>query len=303
MNVLGVAVCPDCDARFAIREGKAHLVGRIVRCSKCHRKFKLSLEKMTNTEKAAVTTAPEATKTQAKSSVRKRRSRVEIREEHIAHVRDAFRDLHARLTCIQENKSTEEDVRIWCLDALRNALGWDESQISTEFRVLGKRVDIALKLDDKVVIVIETKNIRHGMGQNALEQTAAYALNLGAHWAVLTNGQVWRLYRVEQVRGSDPHILEVFDVALLNEDGVSDGDAEMLYLLTQRALSTGDTENMYHLAAATSERRVINALRSEKVVKAVRRELISAYADEAKVDIDDELAACVIRRLLEPDDL
>jgi hypothetical protein len=108
-----------------------------------------------------------------------------------------------------------------------------------------------------VYLIIECKNIRSKLPNRTLEQAIGYAAHLSADWAATTNGQQWRLYRVVPVRGRDPKAVQIFDVALLDEDGMSNEDAENLCMLTARAILSGDTERRYHRTACTSERSLL----------------------------------------------
>ena len=107
------------------------------------------------------------------------------------------------------------------------------------------------------------------------------------------------------MKGSDPHVVEVFDLALLDQDGVSDEDAEKLYLLTSRALFSGDSERMYHRIACLSTQRVLTALTSPRVLKAVRRTLGDSYKMETcqSVRLDDDLIVDRLKELFLPSDL
>ncbi|MBN2712157.1 MAG: type I restriction enzyme HsdR N-terminal domain-containing protein [Planctomycetes bacterium] len=299
--VIGIAECDSCSARFKIREKQRYLQGKSIRCPKCHSLFRVNLSEPSFVEEAALKNDEEEEK-----KANKRRSKNEIRQEYIDQVKTGFRELHGRLSEINDNqKSSEEQVRVWCIDALRNALGYANNQIDTELRALGKSVDIAIKNNDKVFMIIECKNIRSKLNGTVLNQAALYASTLTADWAVITNGQIWKLYRVFPQKGMDPKIIEVFDVALLDDDGVSDKDAEDLYLLTHRAISSGDTEKNYHQTASTTQKRLIKVMKSEKVIKAIRQELISNYKEDTgeNIKLDDDDIGEKVGALFEPLDL
>lgn len=91
-------------------------------------------------------------------------------------------------------------------------------------------------------------------------------------------------------------------MALLDEDGVSDEDAEKLYLLSHRGLSSGDTEREYHGVRCTSPARAFEALFSDRVLSALRIELASTCKDEEgeAVKLANEDAGDALRNLLTP---
>ncbi|QDT69691.1 hypothetical protein MalM25_26310 [Planctomycetes bacterium MalM25] len=298
-NLLGVAVCDECDARIRIFRKHEALVGKNVRCPRCHTRFALTLEEASEKDRIAI----EADQAERSAKRKKRRTKHEIRYEHVATAREGFRALHERLSAIaNEKRSSEEQVRVWCIDVLRTALGYEDAQLDTESKVMGGRVDIAIKEQDEVQLIIECKNIRSRLRNNVREQAGVYAATLSAPWAVVTNGDIWKLYRVTPQKGMSPRMDLVFDVALLDEDGISDEDAEKLYLLSHRALSSGDTESEYHGVRCSGPSRVYEALFSERVLSAMRIELASSYKEETEqsVKLSDEDAEDALKNLLTP---
>jgi predicted Zn finger-like uncharacterized protein len=298
-DLLGMAVCDECNSRIRLFKRHEPLIGKTVRCPKCHTNFTLTLETPTNTDKIAV----EAEQEEEQQQKKRKRSKDEIRAHHITTASEGFRALHGRLKEIaQASSSSEEQVRIWCVDALKTALGFNYTQIDTELKALNGRVDIAIKNGDAVQMVIECKNIKAKLNNSVRDQAGAYAATLSAPWAVVTNGEIWKLYRVTPQPGKPPSVDKVFDVALLDEDGVSESDAENLYLLSHRALSSGDTENGAHKALSTSPQKVYDALFSERVLDAVRLELTQSYKSETNqnVKITNEEAKEAMRGLFTP---
>jgi predicted Zn finger-like uncharacterized protein len=297
-DLLGMAVCDECNSRIRVFKRHETLIGKTVRCPKCHTHFTLTLEPPTNSDKIAVEAEQEEEK-----QLKKKRSKDEIRTSHITTASEGFRALHGRLKEIaQAPSSSEEQVRIWCVDALKTALGFNHTQIDTELKALSGRVDIAVKLGDTVHMIIECKNVRSKLKNNVRDQAGTYASTFSAPWAVVTNGDIWKLYRVTPQPGKAPRMDLVFDIALLDEDGISESDAENLYLLSNRALSSGDTENEYHNVRSTSAPKLYDALFSERVLDAIRLELTQAYKLETSqnVKITNEDAKAAMHDLVTP---
>ncbi|WP_442485080.1 type I restriction enzyme HsdR N-terminal domain-containing protein [Aeoliella sp. SH292] len=297
-KLLGIAVCDECNSRIQVLEKHASLIGKAVRCPKCHTRFVLQLEPASTSDEVAVQAQAEESE-----KPRKRRSKDQIRQEHIAAALDGFRTLHSRLAAISEDpKSSEEQIRVWCMDVLRTALGYADEQLNTELRVMGGRIDIAVMDGNEVLMVIECKNIRSRLNHHVRDQGGMYAATLTAPWALITNGDLWKLYRVTPQKGQSPRLDLVFDVSLLDEDGVSEADAENLYLLTSRALTSGDTENEYHQVRCTSAARTYDALFSDRVVSALRLELAHSYKGEHEQNVRllDDDAVAALHELLTP---
>lgn len=305
-DVIGVTVCDECGTRYKLREKNRHQLGKPARCQRCNTIFNVELVDPTPLENAAIKNEEEQAQEVAERKSRQRRTKEEIRQDYLDSIRLGFKSLHPRLVAMDlAEKSSEENVRIWVVDSLINALGYTHEQVDTEVRTLGKRVDIALKKDEQIFMVIECKSVRTKLSNSVRDQAINYATSLSAPWAVITNGHLWRLYRIIPRPGRDPKLIEIFDVALLDADGVSDTDVESLYLLTARALFGGDTEKMSHLIACTSKRRILQALTSDRVVKAMRMELIDSYkeANGVGVSLDDAGAKSVISDVFGVEDL
>ena len=297
-EILGVAVCDECNSRIKVFEKHKALIGQTVRCPKCHTRFLLEIEQPSKSDKIAIDAEQEESKSRGK-----RRTKDQIRQEHIETAREGFRALHARLKSIAEaQKSSEEQIRLWCVDVLRTALGFDDCHLDTELSVMGGRVDIAVKCGETVQLVIECKNIRSRLRHSVRDQAGVYAATLSAPWAVVTNGDIWKLYKVTPQKGKSPRMDLVFDVALLDEDGISETDAEHLYLLSHRALDSGDTEREYHDVRCASPLRVYESFFSDRVLSAIRLEPSQTYKNTTgqNVKLENEDAEAAIRDLLTP---
>src|SRR6218665_2635179 len=144
-DVIGVTVCDECGTRYKLRERNRHQLGKPARCQKCNTIFTVELVDPTPLENAAIKNEEEQAQ-EVTERKRQRRTREEIRQEYLVTIRTGFKSLHPRLVAMDlAEKSSEENVRIWVIDSLINALGYSHDEIDTEVRTLGKRVDIALK--------------------------------------------------------------------------------------------------------------------------------------------------------------
>jgi len=303
---IGTTVCDECGARFRVAKKHQDRLGKPVRCSKCKSIFTAELVAPTPLEIASTENAQETGETEYEARRRRRRSKSEIKQETIDSIRNGFRKLHPQLVEIAARNSSEEDIRIWCCNALVHALGYDQSKnIKTEVKVLGQSADIVLHQNDQVFLVIECKNTKSHLRSQVRDQAAGYAMNFSAEWIVITNGLIWKLYRVIPQPGKDPKFIEVFDVALLDEDGVSEEDAENLYLISPRAVFCGDLEKKSHEVACTSKKRILRALESERVVKALKTQLATSYKDEYNVNVklDEQMVSDSIQDTLGQNEL
>lgn len=192
--------------------------------------------------------------------------------------------------------ASEETVRVWCIDVLRVALGYKNEDLDLELCAVGKKIDIAVKHEGDVILIVECKKFDSKLPKNARDQAVNYAANRSASWALVTNGQNWALYRVIPVEGQEPRVVEVFNISLLDDDGLSAYDVERLYLLKKVALLRGETEKEFHLAQCLDDKRLVAALMSDRVIAATRKSLLESYEKEFKERV--KLAADDVRVLL-----
>ena len=89
----------------------------------------------------------------------------------------------------------EENVKIKIVIPLLNLLGYStEADMDFEHHVQNKRADIALLLDGKPSLLVETKDLDAQL-DNHVNQGLDYAFNKGIEWVILTNGLEVRLYK------------------------------------------------------------------------------------------------------------
>lgn len=206
----------------------------------------------------------------------------------IKNLNSSFSDRISKLAkMIAKGNRNEEETRRWVIDILKNGFGYSDDAIETEVKTLGQRVDIVIKSVNQIILVIECKAANIKINQSAINQAANYATSLGADWALVTNGQCWQLYHVEAVKGSDPEIVEVFDVQLFDEDGLSKNDIQDLYLISEKSLLNGDTDIAYHYANIQSPEFIASCLLSENVINSVSKEILKQYKNVYGVKFDE----------------
>jgi hypothetical protein len=312
-QVLGVTVCTNCRKRFRIAKKYEAVLGKSVKCSACHQPFVVNLEPPSQVEQAAIQNAEQKAAEQQQSNEgngagttkKKKKTKSEIRKEYIDRIRDNLKVLHKELVEITENCSSEEQIRIWCVNVLKTVLEYDSNQIDTEVLALGQRIDIALKDDDRIFMIIECKNTRSKLSSAVRDQAVMYAINKSAEWAVTTNGPIWKLWRVIPRKGLDPQVEPVFDISLLDEDGISEADLSNFYLLTKRALFNGETLREFHRKNASNDQHILQAILSPRVVEAVVKSLTESYqtTHDERVSLTTEYIAERLEEMFLPDEL
>jgi hypothetical protein len=270
----------------------------------------IALEAVSPIEQAAIENSPQSstgslTNNASTAAGKKRRTKTEVRKAAYKQIRKGFGPCMKQLQAITECDSlSEERIRLWCVDVLRTALGYKDADLDYEVSATNKKIDIAIKHDNDVIMVIECKR-RETLKEVDRQQALNYAMSRSAEWAVVTNGRTWELLRVIPVKGQNPQCISVFSIALLDEDGLSAYDVERMYLLTKKALLRGETEIEFHLAQCFDKNRLVAAMFTDRSIAAIRRSLTEAYRKEFKqrVKITDEDVYEELRSLVRPDEL
>lgn len=186
---------------------------------------------------------------------------------------------------------SEADTVTLVKDLLSEIFGYDKyTELTSEHAIRGTYCDLAVKLDDKLVQLIEVKSAGSALDDRHVKQSVDYASNQGVEWVLLTNASVWRLYQVIFAKPIDKRLLAEFDITAI--DPKKDAHLEMLYLFTKEGFAKGAHLELRDHQDATS-RFLLSALivENDSVVAAIRRELRRVV----DVLVDDEVIVRVLR--------
>jgi predicted type IV restriction endonuclease len=104
-----------------------------------------------------------------------------------------------------------------------------------------------------------------------IKQAVDYAANQGIEWVALTNGQLWKVFRVIFAKPIDAEpVLEVDLLALSTKNA---GHIESLYLLTRQSTLKSGLHAFHDQAQATNKFYLGAIVLSDAVVDTIRREL------------------------------
>jgi type I restriction-modification system DNA methylase subunit len=210
------------------------------------------------------------------------------------------RDLARWVNSFQENRSQrrfkdEEDVKSAVIDELLGILGWDVkdlTQVKKEETVTSKRekhskkADYALKIDGETKIIIEAKKLDKKFKDiNSSEygerekQAINYAYNKGIDWALLTNGEEWRLYNAywrkkklafQMKIGDFPKDNNYSKISLLSRESVKKGELDDYFEDRPQRPDVNEEVTQVLLNARASLTESILELNKEKSTEEIR---------------------------------
>lgn len=192
---------------------------------------------------------------------------------------------------------SEADTVTIVKDVLSDVFGYDKySELTSEHSIRGTYCDLAVKIEGKLLFLIEVKAIGIELKDAHVKQAVDYASNQGCEWVVLTNGIEWRLYHVIFKKPIDKQ--EIAKVILPDASAKNEGDLERLYLFCREGFTKNAMSEYRDRKDATS-RFMLAAilLNSESVQNVIRREIrrVSEIMVEPEV-IDKMLRDEVLKR-------
>ncbi|MBC8108658.1 MAG: type I restriction enzyme HsdR N-terminal domain-containing protein [Anaerolineae bacterium] len=192
---------------------------------------------------------------------------------------------------------SEADTVTIVKDVLADVFGYDKyAELTSEHAIRGTYCDLAIRVDDKLVKLIEVKSVGTTLDDRHVKQAIDYAANQGIEWVILTNGAIWRLYEVIFAKPIDKRLLIEIDITAI--DARKDEQLERLHLFSKEGFAKGAMLDLRDRQDATS-RFMIGALllHNDSVIGAIRRELrrvVDVLVDDSV--IVNVLKAEVIKR-------
>ena len=191
----------------------------------------------------------------------------------------------------------ESDTSMIVTDLLSTLFGYDKySEITTEYSIRGTYCDLAIKIENKPVLLIEVKAIGLELKDAHIKQAVDYAANLGVDWVLLTNGVYWKAFKL--IYGQPIQTDEILSFNFLDLNPRSAGTIEMLFLLCREGLVASALSEFCAQKQAVNRFSVAAVLQTEPILKLVRRELGRVYPDvKPRIeDIENILVNEVLKR-------
>lgn len=201
---------------------------------------------------------------------------------------------------LAERDISEADTVTVIKDMLTDIFGYDKyAELTSEQQIRGTFCDLAIRVEGKVHYLAEVKSAGTTLNENHLRQAVNYGAHQGIEWVLLTNGIIWKVFRIKFGQPIDWEEVYQFDMGALSTR--SQDDLGKLYMLCRESIST-DALQAFHKQAQILNRYVIaELLQGDAAVGAIRKELRRLF-DGLKVT-DDELRVFLTNDVIKRDAL
>ncbi|MFA6100064.1 MAG: type I restriction enzyme HsdR N-terminal domain-containing protein [Patescibacteria group bacterium] len=201
----------------------------------------------------------------------------------IRNIQPSLRKYIAVLEMAHKKDVNESDTSNIVNDILGDVLGFDKFfDVTTEYKIRGQYADYGIRIKDKIHAFIEVKAINIALNQNHLFQVASYAVHEGVDWAILTNGNVWQLYRIQDSKPIQ-NVL-VTSVDLLDPNLKYSAKVNAFAPFHKRCLVGGCVEGLWREKSCVNSAALKGIITSKKGLDFLKRELrrASGYSVETK---------------------
>lgn len=179
----------------------------------------------------------------------------------------------------------ESDTVTIIVDMLAEIFGYDKySEITSEHAIRGTYCDLATKIDGALQMLIEVKAIGLDLKEPHVKQAVDYAANQGVDWVVLTNGIVWRIYKVTFSKPISAEVVVDIDFGCLNAKNAK--DVESLYLFCKEGWIKSVLGEYHSQKQALSRYFIGGMILTDPVLQLIRRELRRLFPD-VRIEVDE----------------
>lgn len=165
----------------------------------------------------------------------------------------------------------EADTVLRLCKFFEDVLGYDAIEdISREANMKNKFVDVCLKVDGAIKLLVEAKAASVKLRDRHIEQAHNYASRNNYRWVLLTNGVEWNLYHLTFEEGIEYE--RAFEVSIATPEQQDDAAGKLAYLHKQ-ALKRGELDKYWEKVTALGPASIGKSLFKEPVLRLLRREI------------------------------
>ncbi|MCE9619066.1 MAG: type I restriction enzyme HsdR N-terminal domain-containing protein [Planctomycetes bacterium] len=206
----------------------------------------------------------------------------------MADIRRALKKFAPTFIQAREASLNEADTVLRLCKCFTDVFGYDAiGDISREANLKNKFVDVCLKIDDQIRILVEAKAAPVQLRDRHIEQAQAYASHNNYPWVLLTNGVEWNLYHLTFGEGIEYEI--AFSVSLDKEESFDEA-VEKLSYLHRHSVKKGLLEKFWETETALSAGSIGKSLFTDSALNFLRRQI---RKDSGMLVDTEELASSI----------
>lgn len=196
----------------------------------------------------------------------------------------------------------ESDTVAIINDILSDVFGYQKyEEITSEYAIKKTFCDLAIKLKDEIKLLIEVKSAGMNLKDQHVKQAVDYGANGGVDWCVLTNGLIWKIYRIKFSKPVENELVYEFNLTEVNTK--KDRDIEQIYFLTKESMSKATKKTLideyYDQKQIVNKYIISRILLSEPTLNVVKNTL-KKISKDIKVN-NEELHQIIINEIVKKD--
>lgn len=215
----------------------------------------------------------------------------------IERIKDNLGRLQKVLDQAKQRDINEADTVVIVSDLLCYVFGFDKySEITREYAIRNNFCDLAIKVDSEIKFLIEVKSIGTTLHDKHYQQALDYGANAGVEWIILTNGYIWKVYKVrfdKPIRTDFICEINMIDIKIKNQT-----DLDKLYILCKEGLKKNAIDEFTEHRMTVNKYYIGAIIQSDIISEAIRKELkkISNTIKVEETEISDIIRNDVIKR-------
>ena len=174
----------------------------------------------------------------------------------------------------------ESDTVMIITDMLSDVFGFDKYiNITSEYSIKKTYCDLAVKNNDKILYLLECKAAGIDLKDDHIRQATNYSADSGIEWVVLTNGTIWKIYKILFTKPIEKVLVYELNLEELNVK--KQEDLEKLYRLCKEAFDKGRSalEDFYCQKQIINRYIIGNIMMSDSVIESLRKTIKKLYPD------------------------
>lgn len=182
----------------------------------------------------------------------------------------------------------ESDTVTIIVDMLSDVFGYDKyTEITSEYAIKKTFCDLAIKINDKPILLIECKAAGLELKDDFVRQATNYAADSGVEWVILTNAITWRMYKVIFNKPIEKELVYEFDITEINTK--KQADVDLLYTLCRDSFTgskkQSSLEDLYMQKQIVNKFMIGQLLVSDNMIDQLRKQ-IKRLAPDMRPDND-----------------